>query len=86
MGIFHTWPITKSKSKSIQPRNSNLNHIQSPYLQTKKKKTIKKESLPDYILVCMWFRQTNKQTNKQTKKKKKKKPKIRLKKKKEILV
>ena len=58
MGIFPTWPITKSKSKPIQPRNSNLNHIQSPYL--KKKITIKKESLPDYIPACMWFRQKKK--------------------------
>ena len=31
--------IKKSKSKPIQPRNSNLNYIQFPDLKTKRKKT-----------------------------------------------
>ena len=30
--------LTTTKSKPIQPRNSNLNHIQSPNLKMKKKK------------------------------------------------
>ena len=36
--------IKKSKSKPIQPRNSNLNYIQFPDLKTKRKKTKNKNN------------------------------------------